>query len=120
MEVERDKVAIIVTYRRKNFTVEVPSDATVGVLGKQLSQATGVAISTMRLLLPKGKRVDPAKEPHSSSTLEASGITPVISHNPLFALIALSFNCWCRVHASRIPCTSSSIVSSIAVSGALG
>lgn len=76
MEVERDKVSIAVTYKRKNFTVEVPSDATVGVLGKQLSQATGVAISTMRLLLPKGKRVDPAKDPHSSSTLEASGITP--------------------------------------------
>jgi hypothetical protein len=81
MEVERDKVSITVSYKRKNFTVEVPSDATVGVLGKQLSQATGVAISTMRLIVPKGKRVsaaavDPAKEPHSSSTLEASGITP--------------------------------------------
>lgn len=82
MEVERDKMHVTVAYRGKQYTAEVPVDATVGLLGKQLSQLTGVALETMRLLVPKGRRMaasalHPASEPHSSSTLERAGITPV-------------------------------------------
>jgi len=83
MEVERDQVLVTVKYKLKNYTAGVPVDATVGFLGKQLSQLTGVVLSTMRLFVPKGKRfggstvLEPASELHSSSTLDESGITSV-------------------------------------------
>jgi len=84
MEVERDKMSVAVIHRGIKYTFEVPVDATVGLLGKQLSQLTGVVLSTMRLLVPKGKRfvsggaaIDPASERDSSLTLDASGITSV-------------------------------------------
>ncbi|KAG0555120.1 hypothetical protein KC19_12G146000 [Ceratodon purpureus] len=79
MEVERDKMALGVSYRGKTYAAEVSVDATVGELGKQLSQLTGVALHTMRLLVPQGRRVAaaallPASEEHSSKTLQNSGI----------------------------------------------
>lgn len=95
MEVERDKMAVSVSYRGKTYTAEVPADATVGELGKQLSQLTGVALHTMRLLVPQGRRVAaaallPASEEHSSTTLKSFGIFTVPSCFPLVNLYFLS------------------------------
>jgi hypothetical protein len=75
--------------------VEVPADATVGELGKQLSQLTGVALHTMRLLVPQGRRVAaaallPASEEHSSTTLKSSGIFTVPACFPLVNLYFFS------------------------------
>jgi hypothetical protein len=79
----------------KTYTVEVPADATVGELGKQLSQLTGVALHTMRLLVPQGRRVAaaallPASEEHSSTTLKSSGIFTVPACFPLVNLYFFS------------------------------
>ncbi|XP_024357843.1 uncharacterized protein [Physcomitrium patens] len=80
MEVERDKMTVSVVYRGKPYTAEVSHDATVGELGKQLSHLTGVALHTMRLLLPRGRQsrfpaLLPASEQHSFMTLKSAGIS---------------------------------------------
>jgi hypothetical protein len=52
MEVGRENMAIRVLFRGKTYVVDMPVDATVGELGKQMSHMTGVALPNMKLLVP--------------------------------------------------------------------
>lgn len=71
-----------VTYRGKTFALDVFPECTVGELGKQLNCLTGVALHTMRLLVPQGRRLAaaallPESDQHSMLTLKNSGISQV-------------------------------------------
>jgi hypothetical protein len=52
MEVVREKMTIRVLFRGKTYVVDMPVDATVGELGKQMSHMTGVTLLNMKLLVP--------------------------------------------------------------------
>jgi hypothetical protein len=66
-----------VMYRGKTLELRTPSGSSLGDLGKEIVQLTGVAPHTLRLILPKRPPLQPMAEQQSTMLLYQSGITEV-------------------------------------------
>lgn len=81
MEVVRENMAIRVLFRGKTYVVDMPVDATVGELGKQMSHMTGVALLNMKLLVP------PRGGFPATALLPASSNQQSLFNNPGFSVV---------------------------------
>lgn len=76
-------MTIRVLFRGKTYVVDLPVDATVGELGKQMNHMTGVALLNMKLLVPP-RRGFPATALLPASSNQQSLL---LFNNPGFSVV---------------------------------
>jgi short-subunit dehydrogenase len=68
---------VTVAYKGKPIQLTARTGSTLGQLGQQIVDLTGVAPHTLRLIIPKRPPVQPLLEQHSAKLLSEAGITEV-------------------------------------------